>query len=186
MRERTTDKTEQENTGMKKQIIGKKTSIFIGSSTNGLSRAMALKEIIETKSGGKIECTVWNERSLFKLSYATIDSLIKIADDLKDKKGFAVLLFTPDDEVTMNKGKVGKESTYMCPRDNVVFEMGFFMGRLGRDNVICVRPENVDLRILSDWKGMTDSLYRYQRSHIMKSMNRSAEEIIDTVMGEQI
>ena len=166
---------------MSSNVTGK-TKIFIGSSTNGLSRAKALKENIETKSDGKIECTVWNEKRLFKLSYATIDSLINIADDLKNNNGYAILLFTPDDEVTLNKGKTGKESIHMCPRDNVVFEMGLFMGSLGRDHVICVRPENKDLRILSDWKGMTDALYKYQTRNIKKSMNRPAEEIVDAVV----
>ena len=72
----------------------------------------------------------------------------------------------------------------MAPRDNVVFEMGLFMGTLGRNHVICVRPENVELRILSDWKGMTDALYKYQRNYLKKSMEKAAQDVLDKVIEE--
>jgi predicted nucleotide-binding protein len=40
------------------------------------------------------------------------------------------------------------------PRQNVVFELGFFIGRLGREKtvVLCERPEEIE--ILSDYSGV--------------------------------
>ena len=169
-----------DDTNEKKQG-GTMRKIFIGSSTNGIKRAEVLKEHLVEKASEPIDCTVWNEKSLFKLSYATIDSLIRIAEDLKENKGYAVLLFTPDDEVTMNKCNSSKESIHLIPRDNVVFEMGLFLGVLGREHVICVRPGNVELRIFSDWKGMTDVLYKYQKNYIERCMSIPAQKIIDEI-----
>ena len=156
--------------------------IFIGSSTNAIKKAEALKKMIVEKSNGQIECTLWNEKSQFRLSHATIDSLIEIANDLDHNKGFAVLIFSPDDEITLNKGNTARERTEKVPRDNVVFELGLFLGKLGRDHVICVRPENIKMRILSDWEGMTDVLYKFQKNHLDRCMEEPASRIVDAVL----
>lgn len=49
---------------------------------------------------------------------------------------FAVILLTADD-------KIEGENTFRA-RQNVIFEMGFFMGALGRSNVMCMLQENVE------------------------------------------
>lgn len=51
--------------------------------------------------------------------------------------GFAVILLTADDKV---EGEDGFRA-----RQNVVFEMGFFMGALGRKNVMCLLQDGVEL-----------------------------------------
>ena len=55
---------------------------------------------------------------------------------------YAVILFTPDDE-----GKMVSEVTPLKPRarQNVIFELGYFVGLLGRDKVCALYSEGVDL-----------------------------------------
>lgn len=61
--------------------------------------------------------------------------------------GFAVVLLTPDDACLSKKGKKVRR-----PRQNVIFELGYFMGILGKDRVCSLRKGNVE--ILSDYHGV--------------------------------
>lgn len=62
--------------------------------------------------------------------------------------GFAVVLFTPDDQ-----GKSVKEDDLKPrARQNVVFELGYFVARLGRKRVCLLRKGDVE--IPSDYKGV--------------------------------
>lgn len=109
--------------------------IFIGSSKTGLTYAKKLKEMIEADSKGNINCILWTDNKAFKLSRTTIDNLYRKAHELKKKHGKAILLFTPDDKVTVDyRHKNAK--VYTTARDNVIYELGLFGGILGQDNVI--------------------------------------------------
>jgi predicted nucleotide-binding protein len=61
--------------------------------------------------------------------------------------GFAVVLLTPDDE-GCKKGETPKPRA----RQNVVLELGYFVGRLGRDRVCVLRRGDVE--IPSDFGGV--------------------------------
>ena len=63
--------------------------------------------------------------------------------------GFAVALLTPDDV-----GALQDSSTNLKPRarQNVVFELGYFLGRLGRERVCALTKGNVE--IPSDYDGV--------------------------------
>lgn len=50
--------------------------------------------------------------------------------------GFAIILLTADDKI---EGEAGFRA-----RQNVVFEMGYFMGALGRDHVVCLVQNMVE------------------------------------------
>lgn len=66
---------------------------------------------------------------------------------------FAVLLMTADD-TTASRGR-----RKASPRDNVVFELGLFMGALGRDRTFVVSPKGVDLKLPTDLLGVTNVMY---------------------------
>lgn len=61
---------------------------------------------------------------------------------------FAIALVT-DDDLVESRG-----SQSVGPRDNVVFELGLFMGQVGRERSIIVSPRDVDLKLPSDLLGL--------------------------------
>lgn len=61
--------------------------------------------------------------------------------------GYAVVLLTPDDEGG-RKGDAPKPRA----RQNVVLELGYFMGRLGRNRVCALKKG--DIEIPSDYSGI--------------------------------
>ncbi len=66
--------------------------------------------------------------------------------------GFAVVLLTPDDE-----GNQKGQSPKPRARQNVVLELGYFVGRLGRDRVCALRRGDVE--IPSDFDGVVYETY---------------------------
>jgi predicted nucleotide-binding protein len=63
-------------------------------------------------------------------------TIIEKFEEYAKDVNFAVILLTADD-------KIGGTETFRA-RQNVVFEMGYFMGALGRDHVMCLVQENVE------------------------------------------
>ncbi|TES85700.1 hypothetical protein E3J95_03835 [Candidatus Aerophobetes bacterium] len=92
------------------------------------------------KSG--LEAVILHEKP--SQSKAIIEKLEKYSD-----VAYAVVLLTPDDV-----GKLATERTkpQSRARQNVIFELGFFMGKLGRDRVCVLWEGGVELP--SDFKGV--------------------------------
>lgn len=97
--------------------------LFIGSSTEGRTIATALRSNLE----GDAEVAVWNE-NVFQLGFGTLETLVGELD----RHDFALLVLTPDDVLTT------RGERHPSPRDNVLFELGLFMGRLGRERAFAV------------------------------------------------
>ena len=64
--------------------------------------------------------------------------------------GFAVVLLTPDDEGAL-RGEDG--SPGLRARQNVIFELGFFIARLGRERV-CALTKGGNVEVPSDYAGV--------------------------------
>jgi hypothetical protein len=126
-----------------------KPSIFVGSSSEGLKAAQA----IEFQLHQEAEVTIWNE-GFFGLSGGTLETLVNALE----RFDFAILVLTPDDLV------MSRDVSTQCPRDNVMFELGLFMGRLGRSRtfIVCNSAEN--LKLPSDLAGVTIARYDGNRS----------------------
>jgi predicted nucleotide-binding protein len=122
-------------------------TMFIGSSVEGLPIARAIQAELEHD----VESTIWSQ-GVFGLSGGTLDSLV-VASRTFD---FATLVLTPDDIV--NK----RGETRAAARDNVLFELGLFAGRLGPERVFIVRPEE-EMDMPTDLVGITPARFR-QRS----------------------
>jgi CRP/FNR family transcriptional regulator, cyclic AMP receptor protein len=95
-------------------------------------------------------------------------------DDLKtqlDESDFAVLVIGPDDKVTSRGTK------FVAPRDNVIFELGLFMGALGRERTFIVQESGKDLKIPSDLLGLGTIRFepgaRPLRDRLFGFLNRS-------------
>jgi len=119
--------------------------VFIGSSSEALTEATSLKESLNRKG---VTCSLWTQ-DVFQPSQTTIEDLLKFADS----SDFAILLMTADD-MTISRGRRKK-----TPRDNVVFELGLFMGAIGRDRTFIASPRKVDLKLPTDLLGVTHLTY---------------------------
>ncbi len=74
------------------------------------------------------------------------------------KVRLAALVLTPDDSVVTRGAEMN------VARDNVVFELGLFLGTLEPRRVFIVRPRDLDLRLPSDFAGVTRLDYRRSRN----------------------
>ena len=118
----------------------RKPKVFIGSSSEGLEIA----EFVQLGLGRIVEAVLWNQ-GVFGLSGGTLEDLVAAAPTFD----FAVLILTPDD-VRTRRGKAGNS-----PRDNVLFELGLFMGVLGRKRTFMVACEEDKLDLPTDLAGVT-------------------------------
>ena len=66
---------------------------------------------------------------------------------------YVIALFTADDKVVTKRGE-----EYWQPRPNVIFETGWFAGRLGKDRILILLQEGV--RIYSDFDGVNRIQFR--------------------------
>jgi hypothetical protein len=122
--------------------------VFIASSSEGLDVAKAVRRLLLNELADKAKVEPWTRR--FELSATYIESLEKIAVEAD----FAVLVLTPDDVTTSRK----KEK--LAPRDNVIFELGLFMGALGRERCYLVHEDRPDLKLPSDLLGVKSATFK--------------------------
>lgn len=112
--------------------------VFMGSSSEGLKTLNKLREWIK---GADVH--PWKE-DVFQPNRSALESLIEEAK----KCDFAILILTPDDKV------ISRGSKDSAPRDNMLFELGLFMGEIGRDRTYLITPE-VDMKLPTDLAGIT-------------------------------
>ncbi len=82
-------------------------------------------------------------------------TIIEKFEDYSDV-GFAIVLLTADDEGRKKQDEEHEEELKPRARQNVIFELGFFIGRLRRKNVCPMYKEGVELP--SDYKGVVYTL----------------------------
>lgn len=140
----------------------RKKRIFIGSSSEELKLAESAKKILEPE----FDVTIWNDTvwdtAVFKINNNFLHDLLKATLQFD----FGILLGTTDDKVVV------REKEVLQSRDNVLFELGLFMGRLGLAK--CAFVVEKELNILSDIKGI--SLARFSKKELS-----SYEDAIRTV-----
>lgn len=126
-----------------------KPKLFIGSSVEGIDIANSIQENLEYDA----EVTVWNQ-GVFELSSNTIDDLLKHLD-ITD---FGIFIFSPDDMARI------RNKDYKAVRDNVIFELGLFIGRLGKGFSFYLIPRNSEnLRLPTDLIGLAPGTYDSNR-----------------------
>lgn len=119
-----------------------KPRIFIGSAQESLNIAERVKNFFSPD----FDCHLWTD-DIFKCNDSFIETLMKSAS-LFD---FGIMIFAKDD-MTFIRGK-----EFDTPRDNVLFEYGLFLGRVGTDKAFIVAEEGVKLP--SDLFGITHVFY---------------------------
>lgn len=119
-------------------------TLFIGSSSAGLPVAEALQENLLSA----FEVEIWNQGS-FEIGDFNLEALVNNGR----RFDFAVLVVTPDDLIVTNN--ISRPS----PRDNVIFEMGFFLAILGRKQAFIVHEKNSNLKLPTDIDGLNCATY---------------------------
>lgn len=145
-----------------------KPAVFIASSAEGLSVADAINVNLDHD----VHCTLWRNNT-FKLGSDGLGDLIKKSSAVD----FAVFVFTPDDIVTM------REKELAVARDNVVFELGLFIGSLGKDRCYVVKPRGVEMHLPSDVAGVTTADYVADRpdGDTGSALNAACKQIKDRI-----
>src|SRR4051812_26558880 len=114
--------------------------VFVASSSEQIEVANAAAAALHSP---QLEVKVWDEDT-FDFSDSYMESLEKELD----RADFAVVILTADDPANVRKKKVN------LPRDNVIFELGLFSGRLGRKRCFFVLDAASGTEIASDLSGV--------------------------------
>lgn len=124
--------------------------VFIGSSVEALDIAYALQMNIEFDA----EPTVWTQ-GIFKPSSSALVDLVNGLNQFD----FAVFVFNTDDVVLMRNQKLE------ALRDNVLFELGLFIGKLGLDRCFVLKARDTqNFHLPTDLMGFEALTFHAHRS----------------------
>jgi CRP/FNR family cyclic AMP-dependent transcriptional regulator len=136
-------------------------AIFIGSSSEGLPIGKIINRYLQRHP---FVPRLWSN-GVFEATKTTIEDLMRI----RKETDFAVLVLTGDD-VTKSRGK-GSPS----PRDNVIFELGLFMGALDRERTYIVAARGLKLKIPTDLLGVKCLPFHRRRG---RSLARNLQPVL--------
>lgn len=125
-----------------------KIRVFVISSAEALEVARIIQNAL---SHDNFLVTLWTD-GVFKVASYALESL----EGAVDASDFAIAI-AHNDDMTLFRGK-----DWPTPRDNVIFELGLFMGRLGRKRAILMEPREDKVKLPSDFAGVTTIPYVYQ------------------------
>ncbi|MCO5396783.1 TIR domain-containing protein [Ralstonia soli] len=121
--------------------------VFFISSKESLDVAKAIRHGLRYADADSI---LWSDDDIFPPGAYPLEAL----ETEVDRADFGVAIAHPDDIVRSRKHQTA------APRDNVIFELGFFMSRLGRKRTFLLVPKmDEELKMPSDFKGMTPIMY---------------------------
>ncbi|WP_370980203.1 TIR domain-containing protein [Agaribacterium sp. ZY112] len=141
-----------------------KPKVFVASSVEGLDIAYPLQVNLQHDA----DITIWSQ-GVFSLSITPLDSITEALAS----SDFGIFVFSPDDETKM-RGSVSD-----TVRDNVLFELGLFIGKLGKRRCFIVMPDNIDIHVPSDLVGVSPAKYSGERekSEIAAALGPACHEI---------
>ena len=131
-------------------LLSRTARIFIGSSSEALEAAQAVRSLLASDA----HITLWNE-GFFRQGHGFLETLTASLDSFD----FAILIATPDDLATT------RGESFLSPRDNILFELGLFMGKLGRDRIWLIHPRNAQLKLPSDLLGVVTASSNWPQTY---------------------
>ena len=148
-----------------------KPQVFVGSSSEELTTARTLA----AQLGDVAFTKVWKDSQVFNLGNHTLEDLINELD----QSMFGVFVLSPDDLVSSRGANMPKS------RDNVVFELGLFMGRLGRQRTFMVvrRDPATALILPSDLLGIKYATYELSNNDVSASVASAAQAVRIAIQG---
>jgi len=126
---------------------------------------------LQASLAGDYAVEIWNQGTVFWLGTATLEAL----EEAVDQYDYGVFVFTPDDEL-LTRGNAKPVA-----RDNVVFEMGLFAGRLGRRRAFAVSPHEDRVSLPSDLAGITVASYDPEARNLAAAVEPACEKIRDAI-----
>lgn len=144
--------------------------MFIGSSKEGLDVAMAIQHAMRDS----VDVAVWSQ-GIFELGKTTMENLHSFLEEFD----FAAFIITADDKIESR----GKE--YFTARDNVIFEIGLFIGGVGRDRVIIIKDYDAEELILpSDMNGITFITYSKNQNGLLPAIGPAVFQISEHIKSK--
>lgn len=143
--------------------------LFIGSSREALDVAYSLQAGLEFET----DPTVWTQ-GVFRPTSQTLTDLMAEAAETD----FAAFIFAPDDIA-----EVRGERTNVV-RDNVLFELGLFIGALGAERCFIVTPRgSLPLKLPSDLLGVSTLSYAADRGdgRLHAALGPASHDILQVV-----
>ena len=149
----------------------RKARVFIASSSEDLKVARAVRTNLESDA----EVTVWKEGA-FALGKFPLEALTELVRD----NDFAVCVCAPTDQTQM------RQQAVQVVRDNVIFEMGLFIGRYGRQRCFIVQPTGVELHLPLDVFGVTPGYYEPNRSdgNLQAAVGTACDQIREQILKQ--
>lgn len=160
--------------------------MFIASSSEGSSLAEQVKKALAKKS---LEVKVWSDPGIFELSRTTIESL----ENQLRNFDFSLVVLTPDDVVKFRGEKAN------IPRDNVIFELGLFIGHIGRLRSFILTPSGSRLKLPTDLAGITPAKYGVRKKrgkllydipgaikNIRRAIEKAPPSLIDSLVSNLV
>jgi predicted nucleotide-binding protein len=147
--------------------LREKIRVFIISSVEALPIARAVQNAFEHDP---FTVVIWTD-GVFRASQYPVESLERELD----QSDFAIAIAQPDDQTE------SREQTKPTPRDNVIFELGFFMGRIGRHRSLLLEPRGDEVKLPSDLTGITAIAYKYDRSSVAAAMGPACNRVRDII-----
>jgi hypothetical protein len=141
-----------------------KRKLFIGSSSEGLPIARQLKAKVDYNCGDWISSEIWKDGSVFSMNKNALDCLVNASR----KYEYGILVATKDDIVK------SRRKVRAAPRDNVMFEMGMFLGSLGLTRAFLLVEE--ESKLPTDYNGVT---VPYFQKGIVGSLEKAMDTIIE-------
>jgi len=141
--------------------------LFIGCSTEALSIAQQIQYGLSHDS---VDVIIWTDQVFSPTSHALDDLLIQLPSF-----DFAIFLLMPDDIIE------SRHTISPGPRDNVLLEIGLFMGQLGKQRVLLIKDRDSKIRIPSDLLGLRLLDYRYSSTNPASSLGPVCHEIRDII-----
>lgn len=139
--------------------------VFIGSSVENLDKAEAIQAALQHVC----EPWVWHQ-GIFNLNESALESL---DNAIKDKRPDFAIFVVCGEDLTESRGV-----TSSSPRDNIIFELGLFMGAISRERVFIVVDQLAAPKIPADLAGIKTAKFKPPvRSTIEAALGPACSEI---------
>ncbi|MDN3645081.1 nucleotide-binding protein [Pontixanthobacter aestiaquae] len=145
--------------------------VFIICSVEALDIARTIQNAFEHDP---FNVTVWTD-GVFKIATYPVEAL----EAELENSDFALAIAHADDRT------LSRDVEWPSPRDNVIFELGLFLGRLGRSRAILMEPRDGEIKLPSDLSGITTIPYSFpdEKNDVASAMAPACNRLRDHIQS---